>query len=69
MPPKLNAPKHKKIILPPIFFIILLKQFAPILKICPHFFQISQSQMGLRKELYGPLDMGRYEYKTEMLAV
>ena len=34
--------------------IIILKQFAAVLKICLHFFQICQSQMGLRKELYGP---------------
>jgi len=43
--PKLekNAPIKKTI--------IILKQFAAILKSCLHLFQISQYQMGLRKEI------------------
>ena len=40
----------------PHFLFIILKKFAPIYKICHHFFQICQSQMGLKKELYGPLE-------------
>ena len=39
----------------PNFFNYHLKNNWPQLKICPYFFQICQSQMRLKKELYGPL--------------
>ena len=38
-----------------IFFPQLYEYHYHLKKICPHFFQICQFQMELKKELYGPL--------------